>query len=125
MSTRENEHLDSLSRIESLREASKRGGGDRRVQAQHDKGKLTARERLALLLDEGSFEELDAFVQHRTADFGMEKNRVPGDGVVTGHGKIDGRTVFVFSQDFTVLGGSLSESNANKIIKAMDTAMRF
>ena len=123
MSTRENEHLDSLSRIESLREASKRGGGDRRVQAQHAKGKLTARERLALLLDEGSFEELDAFVQHRTADFGMEKNRVPGDGVVTGHGKIDGRTVFVFSQDFTVLGGSLSESNANKIIKVMDTAM--
>jgi propionyl-CoA carboxylase beta chain len=123
VSTRENQRQDALARIESLREQGKRGGGDKRVEAQHGKGKLTARERLALLLDEGSFEEIDAFVQHRSSDFGMEKNRVPGDGVVTGYGKIDGRTVFVFSQDFTVLGGSLSESNAHKITKVMDTAM--
>ena len=124
MSTRENEQQDAASRVEALREKSKQGGGEKRIQTQHDKGKLTARERLAILLDPGSFEEIDPFVENRSTDFGMDKQRVPGDGVVTGHGKIDGRTIFVFSQDFTVLGGSLSESNAQKITKVMDMALR-
>lgn len=110
--------------VEALREAGKLGGGAARIEAQHAKGKLTARERITLLLDEGSFEEIDALVLHRTTDFGMQKQRVPGDGVVTGHGRIDGRQVFVFSQDFTVLGGSLSEANARKIIKIMEMALR-
>ena len=98
--------------------------GQRRIDAQHSKGKLTARERIDLLLDEGSFEEWDMFVEHRCHDFGMEKNTVPGDGVVIGYGRIHGRTVFVFSQDFTVLGGSLSETHAEKICKVMDQAMK-
>ena len=100
------------------------GGGERRVDAQHGKGKLTARERLELLLDEGSFEEWDMFVEHRCHDFGMEGTTVPGDGVVTGSGTINGRLVFVFSQDFTVFGGSLSEAHAEKICKVMDQAMK-
>ena len=100
------------------------GGGERRIAAQHAKGKLTARERLDLLLDEGSFEELDAFVTHRATDFGMAEQRILGDGVVTGYGRIDGRLVFVFSQDFTVFGGSLSEAHAEKICKVMDLAMK-
>jgi propionyl-CoA carboxylase beta chain len=113
----------NAARIEAIRAEALLGGGQDRIAAQHAKGKLTARERLRILLDEGSFEELDVFVRHRTAEFGMEKQRYPGDGVVTGHGKIDGRRVFVFSQDFTVLGGSLSESNARKITKVMDLAL--
>jgi len=100
------------------------GGGDERVAKQHAVGKLTARERLETLLDPGSFEELDALVVHRCTDFGMETQQVPGDGVVTGHGRIDGRPVFVFSQDFTVFGGSLSETYAAKICKVMDLAMK-
>lgn len=110
--------------IDELRRQALLGGGRDRIEAQHKKGKLTARERIHLLLDEGSFEEMDAFVRHQVTDFGMEKQRPPGDGVVTGHGRIGGRNVFVFSQDFTVLGGSLSEANAQKIIKVMELALR-
>ncbi|MEI7553671.1 MAG: acyl-CoA carboxylase subunit beta [Chloroflexota bacterium] len=100
------------------------GGGQKRIDAQHAKGKLTARERIDLLLDEGTFEELDAFVTHRSTDFGLENQKYMGDGVVTGYGKIDGRLIFVFSQDFTVFGGSLSETHAEKICKIMDLAMK-
>ncbi len=104
------------------RAESQLGGGQDRIDAQHKKGKLTARERISLLLDEGSFYEIDAFVTHRSSDFGMEKQQILGDGVVTGYGKIDGRLVYVFSQDFTVFGGSLSETHAEKICKVMDMA---
>ena len=100
------------------------GGGARRIAAQHKRGKLSARERLELLLDQGSFEEIDMFVEHRCTEFGMAEQRIPGDGVVTGSGTINGRLVFVFSQDFTVFGGSLSEAHAEKICKIMDHAMR-
>ena len=110
--------------LRKRREATQIGGGADRVQIQHERGKLTARERLDLLLDEGSFQELDAFVRHRCTDFGMEKHRTPGDGVVTGFGTIDARPVCVFSQDFTVFGGSLSETFAEKICKIMDHAVR-
>jgi propionyl-CoA carboxylase beta chain len=112
------------SSLADLRQEALRGGGEERVAAQHAKGKLTARERVALLLDEGTFEELDMLVRHRTTEFGMDRQRYVGDGVVTGHGKVHGRTVFLFSQDFTVLGGSLSEANAGKIVKVMDLALR-
>jgi propionyl-CoA carboxylase beta chain len=114
----------SRERLDELRARALIGGGQKRIETQHAKGKLTARERLSLLLDEGSFVELDMLVMHGSHDFGMEKNRVPGDGVVTGHGHIHGREVFVFSQDFTVFGGSLSEANSRKITKVMDLAMR-
>ena len=100
------------------------GGGKKRIQKQHDKGKLTARVRLDILLDRGSFTELDIFVQHRSNDFGMDKNRILTDGVITGSGTIDGRRVMVFSQDFTVFGGSLSEPFAEKICKVMDMALK-
>ncbi len=113
-----------LAKLEAKREGARLGGGERRVAAQHKRGKLAARERLELLLDPGSFEETDMFVEHRCIDFGMEDQRIPGDGVVTGHGTINGRLVFVFSQDFTVFGGSLSESHAEKICKVMDRAMK-
>ncbi len=109
--------------LEEKRAAAHVGGGERRIDAQHDKGKLTARERLEVLLDPGSFEEFDMFVEHRNSDFGMADQKVPGDGVVTGYGTINGRIVFVFSQDFTVFGGSLSETHAEKICKIMDQAM--
>jgi propionyl-CoA carboxylase beta chain len=115
---------DVLEKLETKRAGARLGGGVRRVEAQHSKGKLTARERIEILLDEGSFEERDMFVEHRCADFGMEAQKVPGDGVVTGHGTINGRLVFVFSQDFTVFGGSLSEAHAEKICKVMDQAMK-
>ena len=115
---------DILDQLEKKRAAARQGGGEKRVAAQHAKGKLTARERLDLLLDEGSFEEWDMFVEHRCADFGMQDNKVPGDGVVTGYGMINGRLVFVFSQDFTVFGGALSEAHAEKICKVMDQAMK-
>jgi acetyl-CoA carboxylase carboxyltransferase component len=114
---------DKLARLEQLRAEALLGGGERRIEQQHGRGKLTAHERLTLLLDEGSFEELDAFVTHRASDFGLDKERYLGDGVVTGHGRIDGRTVFVYAQDFTVFGGSLSEAHAEKICKVMDLAM--
>jgi propionyl-CoA carboxylase beta chain len=115
---------DKLSLLERRRAESELGGGEARLKAQHEKGKLSARERLDLLLDEGSFVELDRFVIHRSHDFGLEKQRYYGDGVVTGHGRIDGRLVYVFSQDFTVFGGSLSEAFAEKICKIMDLAVR-
>jgi propionyl-CoA carboxylase beta chain len=110
--------------LEAKRAAAKLGGGEKRIAAQHGKGKLTARERLDVLLDEGSFEEIDMYVEHNCVDFGMETQVIPGDGVVTGSGTINGRLVYVFSQDFTVFGGSLSERHAAKICKVMDTAMR-
>ena len=100
------------------------GGGQDRIKAQHDKGKLTARERIDILLDEGTFEEYDMYVEHRTNDFGMAKQKFSGDGVVTGSGKVNGKLVFVFSQDFTVFGGSLSEAHAEKICKIMDMAIK-
>src|SRR5665213_3711950 len=113
-----------LEQLEAKRELARLGGGQKRIDAQHKKGKLTARERLELLLDEGTFEEWDMFVEHRCTDFGMENNKIPGDGVVTGYGMINGRLVFVFSQDFTVFGGALSEAHAEKICKVMDQAMK-
>ena len=115
---------DIIQQLETKREEARLGGGDRRIKAQHAKGKLTARERLDVLLDEGTFEEFDMFVEHRETEFGMAAQKVPGDGVVTGFGKIHGRLVFVFSQDFTVFGGSLSETHAEKICKIMDQAMK-
>jgi len=114
---------DILSRLEEKRAAARAGGGKRRVEAQHAKGKLTARERIEILFDPDSFEEWDMFVEHRSHDFGIGEQKVPGDGVVTGYGTINGRVVFVFSQDFTVFGGSLSEAHAEKICKIMDQAM--
>ena len=110
--------------LEEKRAATRLGGGQQRIDAQHAKGKLTARERIELLLDSGSFEEWDMFVEHRCHDFGMADQKIPGDGVVTGYGTINGRLVFVFSQDFTVFGGSLSEAHAEKICKIMDHAMK-
>jgi propionyl-CoA carboxylase beta chain len=115
---------DIIRQLEEKRELARLGGGVKRIEAQHAKGKLTARERIELLLDPGSFEEWDMFVEHRCTDFGMEDQKIPGDGVVTGYGTINGRMVFVFSQDFTVFGGALSESHAEKICKVMDHAMQ-
>ena len=106
-----------LKRLEEKRKQAKKGGGDKRVKTQHKKGKLTARERIEILFDPGSFEEWDMFVEHRCNEFNMAEQSVPGDGVVTGYGTINGRLTFVFSQDFTVFGGSLSESHAQKIAK--------
>ena len=111
-------------KLEEKRESARLGGGLKRIEAQHQKGKLTARERLDVLLDPDSFEEWDMFVEHRSRDFGMENHKIPGDGVITGYGTIKGRTVFVFSQDFTVFGGSLSEAHAEKIVKIMDKAVQ-
>ncbi len=113
--------IDSL---DQRRDKAHLGGGQARIDAQHKRGKLTARERIELLLDKGSFEEFDLFVQHRCTDFGMEKSHTPGDGVVTGWGTVNGRTVFVFSKDFTVFGGSLSETHAAKITKIQDMALK-
>jgi propionyl-CoA carboxylase beta chain len=115
---------DITRQLEEMREAARMGGGQRRIDAQHAKGKLTARERIDVLLDEDSFEEWDMFVEHDSHDFGMAEQKVPGDGVVTGSGTIGGRLVFVFSQDFTVFGGSLSAAHARKICKIMDQAMK-
>jgi len=115
---------DIIRALERKRAAAQQGGGKKRIEAQHAKGKLTARERIELLLDDGSFEEYDMFVEHRCTDFGMAKQAVPGDGVVTGWGTVNGRVVFVFSQDFTVFGGALSQSHAMKICKVMDQAMK-
>jgi propionyl-CoA carboxylase beta chain len=114
-----------LDELERRRAEARLGGGERRIEAQHKKGKLTARERLDLLLDEGSFEEFDMFVEHRATDFGMADQKIPGDGVVTGWGKINGRLVFVFSKDFTVFGGSLSSAHAQKILKVQRQAMKL
>lgn len=116
--------LEALEALERRRAAARAGGGEKRVAAQHAKGKLTARERLDVFLDAGSFEELDMYVEHNCVDFGMPDQVIPGDGVVTGSGTVNGRLVYVFSQDFTVFGGSLSERHAQKICKIMDMAMR-
>lgn len=115
---------DKLQHLIDLRVKAREGGGEKRIEAQHSKGKYTARERIEMLLDEGSFEEYDMFVTHRSHDFGMEEKVYLSDGVITGHGTIDGRIVYVFSQDFTVFGGSLSETFAQKICKIMDQAMK-
>ena len=113
-----------LTELEKRRERARAGGGEKRIEAQHAKGKLTARERIELLLDPNSFEEFDMFVQHRNTDFGADKNVIPGDGVVTGWGTINGRMVYVYAKDFTVFGGSLSETHAQKICKIQDMAMQ-
>ncbi|MGI9429815.1 MAG: acyl-CoA carboxylase subunit beta [Bythopirellula sp.] len=115
---------DIIRQLAEKRDAAIMGGGQQRIDAQHSKGKLTARERIELLLDPGTFEEWDMFVEHRCVDFGMDKKSIPGDGVVTGYGTVNGRLIFVISQDFTVLGGSLSEAHAEKICKIMDHAMK-
>ncbi|RWX12332.1 acyl-CoA carboxylase subunit beta [Rhizobium leguminosarum] len=113
-----------LEELERRRGIARLGGGEVRIDAQHKRGKLTARERIDLFLDEGSFEEFDMFVEHRSTDFGMDKSRIAGDGVVTGWGTVNGRTVFVFAKDFTVFGGSLSEAHAEKIMKVQDMALK-
>jgi propionyl-CoA carboxylase beta chain len=114
-----------LDKLEIRRAEARLGGGEKRIKAQHARGKLTARERIELLVDQDSFEEFDMFVEHRCADFGMEKTKVPGDGVVTGWGLVNGRKVFVFAKDFTVFGGSLSEAHAGKIMKVQDMALKM
>jgi propionyl-CoA carboxylase beta chain len=116
--------IEIIRELESKRERARLGGGQKRIDAQHERGKLTARERIEVLLDPNSFEEFDMYVEHRCNNFGMQDNQIPGDGCVTGHGTINGRLVFVYSQDFTVIGGSLSETNAKKICKLMDQAMK-
>ena len=113
-----------IAQLEDKRAKARLGGGQKRIDVQHGKGKLTARERLDVLLDPGSFEEYDMFVTHRATDFDMADTIIPGDGVVTGWGTIEGRLVYVFSQDFTVFGGSLSETHAKKICKIMDLAVQ-
>src|SRR5207237_1171832 len=115
---------EKVAELHQLKAQAVLGGGTKRIEAQHKKGKLTARERLDLLLDTGSFNELDMFMTHRASDFGLDEQKVLGDGVVTGYGQIEGRLVYVFSQDFTVFGGSLSEAHAEKICKIMDLAMK-
>src|SRR5690349_890367 len=115
---------DMLDKLEERRAKAQKGGGDARIEAQHKRGELTARERIELLMDKGSFEEFDMFVEHRSTDFGMEKSKIPGDGVVTGWGTVNGRTVFVFAKDFTVFGGSLSDTHAQKIVKIQDMAIK-
>jgi len=115
---------DKIDKLSKLKEEAKLGGGEERIKSQHEKGKLTARERIELLVDEGSFDEVDMFVKHRAKDFGLDKQHFPGDGVVTGFAKIDGRPIALFSQDFTVFGGSLSETHAEKIVKMMKMAMK-
>ena len=116
---------DILEKLDQRRAEARLGGGQKRIDAQHARGKLTARERIELLLDKGSFEEFDMFVEHRSTDFGMEKTKIPGDGVVTGWGTVNGRTVFLFAKDFTVFGGSLSETHAQKINKIQDLALKM
>ena len=120
----EQRQASRLEQLEELRAQSLLGGGERRIAQQHEKGKLTARERLALLVDPGSFQELDSFATHRATEFGLADQKVLGDAVVTGYGRVNGRQVFAFAQDFTVMGGSLSEVVAEKICKIMDLAMK-
>ncbi len=115
---------DVLQELEHRREVARAGGGQARIDAQHKKGKLTARERIEIFLDEGSFEEFDMFVEHRSTDFGMEKSKIAGDGVVTGWGTVNGRPIYLFAKDFTVFGGSLSEAHAEKVIKVQEMALR-
>ena len=115
--------LEKVKELIAQREKARLGGGEKAIAKQHERGKYTARERINMLLDEGSFEEMDMFVEHRCTNFGQDKKKILGDGVVTGSGTIDGRLVYVFAQDFTVFGGSLSETMAQKICKVMDKAM--
>src|SRR6202049_360849 len=115
---------EKIAELHRLKAGAVLGGGKKRIEAQHKKGKLTARERLDLLLDPGTFNELDMFVTHRSTDFGLDEQKIPGDGVVTGYGQIDGRLVYVFSQDFTVFGGSLSEAHSEKICQIMDYPLK-
>lgn len=115
---------EKIAELREKRELAKKGGGEEKLAKQHKQGKLSARERIELLLDEGSFEEIDVFVKHRSKDFGLDKQTFYGDGVVTGFGTIEGRPVAVYSQDFTVFGGSLSETHAEKICKVMQMAMK-
>src|SRR5438045_6150499 len=115
---------DILEKLDDRRSRAREGGGKARIEAQDQGGKLTARERVELLMDKGTFEEFDMFVEHRSGEFGMEKTKIPGDGVVTGWGTVNGRTVFAFAKDFTVFGGSLSETHAQKITKIQDMAMK-
>ena len=122
MNTKTNQ--DKFNILEKKNAEALLGGGEKRIEAQHKKGKLTARERVALLLDEGSFEEIGKFVMHRCKDFGLDKEYYLGDGVITGYGTVSGRLVYVFAQDFTVFGGALSETHAEKICKIMDLAMK-
>src|SRR6201987_2822286 len=117
--------MDPHKTLADLERRAELGGGDARLRKQHDAGKLTARERIELLFDPGTFDEIDKLVTHRCRDFGMDEQLIPGDGVVTGSGRIDGRPVYAFAQDFTVFGGSLSETNAAKIVKIMDLAMKM
>src|SRR5512144_544332 len=117
--------MDTLRYLEEMERRAELGGGDDRLRKQHDSGKLTARERIDLLFDPGSFQEVDKLVTHRCRDFGMDEQVVPGDGVVCGQGLVDGRPVYAFAQDFTVFGGSLSETNAAKIVKLMDLALKM
>ena len=119
----QNQFNSPSERLEKMREEALKGGGEKRIEAQHAKGKLTARERISLLLDPGTFEELGMLVTHRSTNFGLDKQKFLGDGVVTGYGKVNGRLVYVFSQDFTVLGGSLAEAHAEKICKIMELAL--
>ena len=116
---------DKIYELRKLREAIELGGGQNRISKQHEAGKLTARERISLLMDEGSFVELDAFVKHRCTEFGFEKTDTPAEGVVTGYGTVDGRLVYTFAQDFTVTGGSLGEMHAKKICKILDLAVKM
>src|SRR6266480_1607851 len=117
--------MDRLEELRRRHAMAEHGGGEERRARQHKEGKLSARERIDLLLDEGTFEEVDKLVTHRCRDFGMEEQLIPGDGVIAGHGRVDGRQVYAFAQDFTVFGGSLSETNAAKIVKVMDLAMKM
>jgi propionyl-CoA carboxylase beta chain len=117
--------MDSIKHLEALEQRAERGGGEDRLRRQHEAGKLTARERIDLLFDPGTFQEIDKLVTHRCRDFGMDEQIVPGDGVVAGFGRVEGRTVYAFAQDFTVFGGSLSETNAGKIVKLMDLALKM
>ena len=116
---------EKIEKLEKIRREAKLGGGEKRIESQHKKGKLTARERVELLVDEGSFDELDMYVKHRSHDFGLNEEKYLGDGVITGFARINGRPVALFSQDFTVFGGSLSETHAEKICKVMDLAMKI
>jgi propionyl-CoA carboxylase beta chain len=115
---------EQVKRLQDLQAKAQLGGGEKRIASQHQKGKLTARERISVLLDEGSFEEIGMLVTHRSTNFGLDQEKYLGDGVITGYGKIHGRLVYVFSQDFTVMGGSLAEAHAQKICKIMDLAMK-
>src|SRR5687767_15723732 len=117
--------MDTLKYLEDLERRAELGGGEQRLQKQHEAGKLTARERIDLLFDPGTFQEVDKLVTHRCRDFGVDDQIIPGDGVIAGHGRVEGRSVYAFAQDFTVFGGSLSETNAAKIVKIMDLAMKM